>query len=42
MMAGVTALWRLERKTPIPMVKPTGSLTLIFLLERRVDLHGST
>ena len=41
-MAGVTALWRLQRKPPIPMVNPTGSLTLLFQLKRRADLHGST
>ena len=41
-MAGVTALWRLERKPPIPMVNQTGCLTLLFWLERRADLHGST
>ena len=41
-MAGVTALWHLERKPLIPMVNPTGSLTLLFQLERRADLHGST
>ena len=42
MMAGVTALWPLESKTLIPMVNSTGSLTLIFWLERRAELHGST
>ena len=41
-MAAVTALWHLERKPLIPMVNPTGSLTLLFQLERRADLHGST
>ena len=41
-MAGVTALWRHDRKPPIPMVNLTGSLTLLFRLERRADLHGST
>ena len=41
-MAGVTALWRLKRKPHIPMVNTTGSLTLLFQLERRADLHGST
>ena len=28
-MAGVTALWRLERKPPIPLDNTTGSLTLL-------------
>ena len=41
-MAGVTALWHHDRKPPIPMVNLTGSLTLLFRLERREDLHGST
>ena len=41
-MAGVTALCFLERKPPIPMVNTTGRLTLLFLFERSVDLHGST
>ena len=41
-MAGVTAQWHLERKLPIHMVNQTGSLTLLFRLERREDLHGST
>ena len=41
-MAGVTALWRHDRKPHIPMVNLTGSLTLLFRLERREDLHGST
>ena len=41
-MAGEAALWRLERKPPIPMVNPTGSLTLLFRIERRADLHGCT
>ena len=41
-MASVTALWPLERKPPIPMVNQTGCLTLLFWLERRADLHGST
>ena len=42
MMTSVTALWDLERNEPIHMVNPTGSLTLLFRLERRADLHGST
>ena len=41
-MAGVTALWHLERKPPIPSDNLTGSLTLLFQLVRRADLHGST
>ena len=41
-MADVTVLWHLERKPLIPMVNPTGNLTLLFRLERRADLHGST
>ena len=41
-MSGVTALWRLERKPSIPIVNSTGSLTLIFWLKRRADVHGST
>ena len=41
-MAGEAALWRLERKPPIPMDNQTGCLTLLFRLKRRVDLHGST
>ena len=42
MMADVIALWYLEKKPPIPMVSPTGSLILLFWLERRAYLHGST
>ena len=42
MMAGVTALWRLETKPPISMVISTGNVTLLFQLDSRVDLHGST
>ena len=41
-MAGVTALWRLRRRPLIPIFNPTGSLTLLFRLERRADMHGST
>ena len=41
-MAGVTALWHLEKKPPIPMVKATGRMTQTFRLERRVHLHDST
>ena len=41
-MAAVTALWHLERKPLIPTVNATGSLTLLFWLERRLDLHGFT
>ena len=41
-MADVTALRRLERMPTIPMVNPTGSLKLLFGLERTVDLHGFT
>ena len=41
-MAGVTALWHLKRKPQNPIVHQTGSLTLLFLLERRADVHGST
>ena len=40
-MAGVTALWPIERKPPIPMVNKTGSVKLLFWVERRGDLHGS-
>ena len=40
-MAGVTALWHLKRKALIPMFNPTGSLILLFRLERKADLHGS-
>ena len=40
-IAGVTALWLLETKLQIPTVNPTGSLTLLFRLDR-VDLHAST
>ena len=36
-MAGVTALWHLEKKPTIPMVNPTGSLTLLFQLLSRAD-----
>ena len=36
-MAVVTAVWRLERKPLIPMVNLTGSLKLLFWLERRMD-----
>ena len=42
MRAGVIALWCLERKPLILMVNTTGSLTLLFRLEWRADLHGST
>ena len=42
MRAGVIALWCLERKPLILMVNTTGSLTLLFWLEWRGDLHGST
>ena len=42
MKEDVTTLWLLERKPPMPMVNQTGSLTVLFLLERREDLHGST
>ena len=42
MMADVIALWYLEKKPPIPMVSPTGSLILLCWLERRAYLHGST
>ena len=38
----MTALWLLETKTLIPMVNPTGRLKLLFRVERRADLHGST
>ena len=31
-----------EEKTPILMVNLKGSLTLLFWLKRRADLHGST
>ena len=41
-MAAVTTLWRLERKPLIPMVNLTGSRTLLFRLESRAELHGST
>ena len=41
-MVFVTALWRLKRKPPIPVVNTKGRLTLLFRLERRADLHGST
>ena len=41
-MAVVTALWCLERKPPIPMVNPTGKMTLLFQLKRTADLHVST
>ena len=41
-MAGVTALWRLERKPPIPLDNLTGSLTLFFQLVRRADFRGFT
>ena len=36
------ALWRLKRKPLILMVNTTGSLTLLFWLEWRAHLHGST
>ena len=41
-MADVTTKWLLERKPLIPTVNTTGNLTLVFRLERRADLHGST
>ena len=41
-MASVTALWCLKRKPPIPMVNQPESLTLLFWLESRAELHGST
>ena len=42
MMAGVTALWPIEAKPPIPMVNPTGRVKLLFLVQRRADFHGCT
>ena len=41
-MAGVTALWHLKRKPPIPTVNPIGSLTLFFLLKRIAGFHAFT
>ena len=41
-MEGVTALWHLERKPPIPKVNLTGGGTLLFKLEKRMNFYGST
>ena len=41
-MAGVTAPWHLDRKPLIPIVNPTGNLTLLFWFKWRADLLGST
>ena len=42
MIAGVTPLWHLERKTRIHYVNLTGSLAMLFQLERKPELHVST